>query len=152
MTNPALITARLMAANVVRDRAREKIGEYQTEVGPFAAWAPLSEMTMADRAAQGYPDNNPILRSGELRDSYNVAQEGEAVGVGSELGKALGHEVGVPVNPIPGLGPIPPRPILGPALIESEKKIEELIGPYLFKSIFFAIHQSAGRSIPHEVA
>jgi hypothetical protein len=31
-------------------------------------WAPLADATKADRVAQGYPADEPLLRSGEMRD------------------------------------------------------------------------------------
>ena len=57
------------SAQLVEKRAKEKIGEYQEQSGEFIAWPELAESTKADRVKQGYTENDPGLRSGEMRDS-----------------------------------------------------------------------------------
>src|SRR5580692_4771055 len=67
------------AAKLIERRAKKKIGEYQEQAGPFIAWPELAESTKADRARQGYPEDEPLLRSGEMRDSIeHVVIDNEA--------------------------------------------------------------------------
>jgi phage gpG-like protein len=93
------------AARMIEHRAKEKIGEYQEQAGPFIAWAELAESTKADRARQGYPDDEPLLRTGELRDSIeHFVADGEAH-IGSNNDIAVYQELGTEH--------IPPRSFLG---------------------------------------
>ena len=71
------------AAKIVRDNAKGRIGDYQDHVGPFKAWAPLAESTKADRVAKGYPEDEPLLREGVLRDSIEADSRGNTALVGS---------------------------------------------------------------------
>jgi hypothetical protein len=56
-------------AKEIQERAKGKIGEYQPASHGFDAWASPAQSTMDQRVSAGYPANNPLLRSGELRDS-----------------------------------------------------------------------------------
>src|SRR4051794_36413616 len=98
------------AAVVVEKRAKEKIGEYQDQAGPFIAWPELADATKADRVNQGYPEDEPGLRSGEMRDSIeHVVVDSEAQ-VGSNDDKLVWFELGTSKQP--------PRSVLGGAVIE----------------------------------
>src|SRR5690348_1384126 len=81
-------TTLVEGAEVIAKDARDKLGHYQGEVGPYPAWAPLSPSTQADRVAKGYTPNDPLLRSGDLRDSITVREvpEGARIGVFAESG------------------------------------------------------------------
>lgn len=103
----------------IRDRAKEKIGEYQSSSHGFDAWAPLAQSTMDQRVSKGFPANNPLLRSGELRDSITMRSDGNGVIIGSPLDIALYQENGTEH--------IPPRPFLGPAAGEVMDSAPELI-------------------------
>lgn len=99
--------------------ARGKIGYYQAAVPPFRAWAPLADSTMDEKTNAGYaPPDNPLLRTGEMRESIkhgaaSVAPNGSAVAViGSDDPKAMMHEFGT--------SRMPPRPFIGAAMIEVE--------------------------------
>src|SRR3954469_19854677 len=61
------------AAKIVQDEARAEVGHYQEGVGDFIAWPELADATKEDRLRKGYTENDPLLRSGELRDSIEVA-------------------------------------------------------------------------------
>lgn len=83
MTRQAAVALELHAglvevANNVRDTARQELGTYQKAIGPFPAWAQLKEETQVERVRQGYTANDPLLRSGEMRDS--VHREVSALG------------------------------------------------------------------------
>lgn len=106
-------------AVVIEKRAEGKFGTYQTSVGPFGAWEPLAESTKADRVASGFTPDDPLLRSGSLRDSIqHQVSHLEAV-IGSPDARMAYQELGT--------DKIPPRPVLGPAAVESKKEIEKIV-------------------------
>jgi hypothetical protein len=78
----------------VTTAAKDKIGEYQSQAGPFAAWAPLTESTKADRVRGGFSEDNPELRTGALRDSIEYVVVPPEVIIGSPLDIALWQELG----------------------------------------------------------
>ncbi|UXO70831.1 hypothetical protein [Pantoea dispersa] len=100
----------------IEETAKEEIGIYQPAYGPFDAWAPLAESTKADRVRQGYSEDEPLLRSGELRDSIGSEVVGLAAIVGTKSEIGLWQEVGT--------AHIPPRPFIGPAYV---RKIDLLL-------------------------
>jgi len=100
----------------IEETAKEEIGVYQPAYGPFDAWAPLAESTKADRVRQGYSEDEPLLRSGELRDSIQSEVVGLAAIVGTKSEIGLWQEVGT--------DRIPPRPFIGPAYL---RKIDPLM-------------------------
>ncbi|MER5029659.1 hypothetical protein [Pantoea anthophila] len=101
----------------IEETAKEEIGVYQPAYGPFDAWVPLSESTKADRIRQGYSEDEPLLRSGELRDSIQSEVVGLAAIVGTKSEIGVWQEVGTEH--------IPPRPFIGPAYL---RKIDPLMG------------------------
>lgn len=123
---PALHAGLVQVANRVRDAAKAKIGEYQEESGPFPAWEPLAASTLEEKERLGFsPPDNPLLRTGEMRDSISATVVGRDAIVGSTSDKALWHELGTKH--------IPPRPFLGPAAHEQQHFIERLIGRAFYK-------------------
>jgi HK97 gp10 family phage protein len=111
------------AAKSIEKRAKEKIGEYQNEAGQFVAWAELAESTKQDRERQGYPDDEPLLRTGELRDSIEHKVIGLVAHVGSNSDVAVYQELGT--------SKMPPRSFLGGAAHEKAPEIVEMIGENL---------------------
>ncbi|MGH8299400.1 MAG: phage virion morphogenesis protein, partial [Steroidobacteraceae bacterium] len=105
---------------MVAHTAREKIGEYQDAEGPFPEWAPLAEATVEDRIAKGFSADEPLLRTGDLRDSISHAVEGLEVAVGSTSDIAVYQELGTER--------IPPRPFLGPAVYQNGGHIVAALG------------------------
>ncbi len=103
-------------AEEIEAAAKEELGVYQPATGPFNAWDPLADSTMNDRINQGYPADEPLLRSGELRDSIQHEVQGLAAIVGTKSPIGLWQEVGT--------DRIPPRPFIGPAYI---RKIDGLL-------------------------
>lgn len=108
------------AAVMVEKRAKEKIGEYQEQVGPFIAWPELAESTKADRAKQGYTEDEPLLRSGEMRDSIEHTVQGNVAQIGSNSDIAVYQELGTEH--------IPPRSFLGGAAAETVPTLLEMTG------------------------
>ncbi|MEJ7685622.1 MAG: hypothetical protein WKG52_00730 [Variovorax sp.] len=98
--------------------AKSRFGTYQDGEGGFPAWANLAPSTVDDRLRKGFTPDDPLLRTGGLRESV------VAVAVGNE---------GVVASPDPvmlyqeqGTSKIPPRPVLGPAGFNSKKTVAPL--------------------------
>lgn len=108
------------AARLVEKRAKEKVGEYQEQAGPFIAWPELAESTKADRVRQGYTEDDPGLRSGEMRVSIEHTVQGPEAQVGSHDDKLVWFELGTSKQP--------PRSVLGGAAVESLPRILEIVG------------------------
>lgn len=107
-------------AQRIEKTAKAEIGHYQAAIGPFPAWSELAESTKADRLAQGYTENDPLLRSGELRDSYEHEVHGVEAVIGTKDDKGLWQELGTPTTP--------PRPVLGPAVEYNHAAIKRILG------------------------
>jgi phage gpG-like protein len=105
-------------AERIEHTAREKFGHYQPEVGPFEAWQELAEFTKQDRVAKGFAENDPLLRTGELRDSIGRAVRGFEAVIGSTSDISVYQELGT--------NRMPPRPFLGPAVIQNEEGIRAI--------------------------
>ena len=103
--------------------AKSKLGEYQT------GWPQLHESTQSEREELGFPANEPLLRSGDLRGSIRVTvrplTHGGDVYIGSNEAQARMMELG---GPTPFGGYVPPRPYLAPALVEQEKHVAKKVG------------------------
>ena len=96
-------------ADIVKQDAQVKIGVYQEAAGQFPAWAPLADSTVADRISKGFSPLEPLLRTGELRDSIETHVEGAEATVGSASMIALYQEQGHRANPaaaVPGPGAV----------------------------------------------
>ena len=107
-------------AKLVKKRAKAKLGEYQEQAGPFAAWAALADSTVADRERQGYAGDEPLLRTGALRDSIEHVVAGGVAQVGSNSDIAVYQELGTKHTP--------PRSFLGGAAVESLDEVKAVLG------------------------
>lgn len=117
----------LEAANIVQKAAKARMGEYQDGVAGWPAWANLAQATVEDRLRKGFTPDDPLVRSGELRDSIAVSHVGTEAVVGSPEMVLYWQETGTQPgtwgkNATSG---IPPRPVLGPAGYLSKQKIGE---------------------------
>ncbi len=121
-------------ALLVEAAAKESIGHYQPEVGPFVEWAVLADATLADKRSKGYADDrgdNPLLRTGEMRDSINSFSAGKEFLVGSSDPVLVWQERGT----ADARFPIPPRPVLGPALYKNAPVIVDMLGVSIEKTL-----------------
>ncbi|WOJ89848.1 hypothetical protein RZS28_00595 [Methylocapsa polymorpha] len=110
------------ACTVLEESAKGAIGTYEF------GWPQLAESTQEDRARLGYPPNEPLLRTGELRDSikHEVASGNEGyVGTNSPIAKYQEF----------GTIKIPPRPFLGGALAAKGEEVAECFGGALKATI-----------------
>lgn len=110
-----------VTAKLLKD-TRATMGVYQSGEGPFSDWAALAPATKQDRVARGFTADEPLLRTGELRDSYYKQVQGLEGGVGSDLDKALGMEIGDPIKRVPA------RSTLGLTFAKTEKRLFERFG------------------------
>lgn len=108
------------AARAVEKRAKEKIGEYQEQIGPFIAWPELAESTKEERLKLGYTENDPGLRSGEMRDSIEHQVHAPEAHVGSNDDKLVWFELGTSKQP--------PRSVIGGAAVEKSDEIMKIVG------------------------
>ncbi len=115
-----------MVVEDIKETAKEELGVYQPAVGSFNAWAVLTDATQSGRSRLGYTPNDPLLRSGELRESIESEVVGLAAIVGTKDIKGLWQEVGT-VH-------IPPRPFIGPAYVRKLDTLHEAIGVALYHS------------------
>lgn len=112
--------ARLLALEaigaIVEAEAKKAIGTYDFD------WPQLAESTQHDRERKGFAPNEPLLRTGELRNSisHQVVSDHE-VEIGSDSKVALWQELGTAT--------IPPRPFLLPSwfYVEGNGAIREII-------------------------
>jgi hypothetical protein len=116
---------------LIEDRAKEVIGTY------IFNWPQLAQSTQEQRVALGFSANEPLLRTGELRDSIGHLVEGNVGYVGTNDPVAKYHEYGTTK--------IPPRPFLAGALAATEGEI-----PKIFGSLVSAAMRGGGREY-HEL-
>lgn len=107
-------------AKLIEQTAKDEIGFYQSATGPFPAWADLAESTEQEKARLGYPLNAPLERTGKMRDSIKSESNGHEAIIGSQEETLVYHEFGTEK--------MPPRPVLGPAVVMNERKIKRIIG------------------------
>lgn len=116
------------AAKTVRDEAKSAPGNYQGAAGDTPAWASLSPATQAERISKGFSADDPLLRTGELRDSIDYAVDGQTAVVGSTSEYAAAHEMGT--------ANIPQRSFLAGAAYRKADEVAEDVGAFVFTRVF----------------
>ena len=115
------------AAKLIEREAKAEIGIYQGPAGPFAAWRPLAQATREDRVRKGYTPNDPLLRTGDLRDSItHEVGEREAV-IGSDNQIAVYQELGTRA--------IPARSFLGGAAVRKSDEVAAILGRHAMAAL-----------------
>jgi hypothetical protein len=104
----------------VKKRAKAKIGNYQDAAPPFAGWAELADATKEDRLRQGFTENDPGLRTGDMRESIGHKVHGNEVTIGSNDDKLVWFELGTEKQP--------PRSVLGGAMAEEMPRLKQILG------------------------
>ncbi len=104
---------------VIMREARDEIGKYQGAAGPFAPWKELAAMTKAERVELGFSENEPLLRTGGLRDSIGLTAGDGHAEVGSDSDIAVDQELGT--------RRIPPRSFLGGAAVRKEAEVVDIM-------------------------
>lgn len=123
------------AAVVLETEAKGEIGVYQEDAGPYSAWPQLADATQAERVAKGYSADEPLLRSGDLRDAitHEVEASHAIVGVPDDGDGALGVIAAVMEN---GSSRVPPRPIFGPAAFRKGEEAARAAGGEMAHRLF----------------
>ena len=105
------------------EKAREKIGHQQE------GWAPLAPSTEAEKVRQGYPEDAPLLRTGELRDSISsrVVEGDTAVDIGSTDKVSKLHEFGTVK--------MPPRPVFATLVQENHEMATRIVAKWAARSM-----------------
>ncbi len=126
------------AARIVQREAKAELGTYQrANTGPFGPWPELADATKRERAEKGFSENEPLLRTGALRDSITVAVRGHEAAIGSESEIAVYQELGTTGSAGSsmwgkvGRQHVPPRPFLGPAGFRKGEEAAKLIGAHV---------------------
>lgn len=127
----------------VEKRAKEEVGHYQQAVGPFPAWQQLADSTKADRVAQGYTENDPGLRSGDMRGSIGHQVHGHEALIGSNDEHLVYFELGTSKQP--------PRPVLGPAVEYSHAFIRKALGGAAVAGVLGTTSIPASLQYDHDV-
>ena len=121
-------------AKIVHEEARDRIGTYQGAAGPFGAWPQLAQSTQDERVREGYSPNDPLLRSGDMRDSLEWNASPFQANIGSDSPVAKAQELGDGDD-------LPARSFLGGAAYSKEEEVvdkvrQELVAAYIIGSIF----------------
>lgn len=135
---PAVEGALKEGAPLIAGIARKKLGEYQPAVAGFGysfpAWEDLAQSTLDDKERNGWPSPSPLLREGQLRESIEAAAVGYTLAVGTNDPVAKWQEYGT--------SKMPPRPFIGPALIEGIPIVGKLIARAMVR--IFGASSNAG--------
>lgn len=117
------------AATRVENEAKRVIGTYDY------GWPQLALSTQLQREQQGYNANDPLLRTGELRDSiqHYVDEDRGVAYVGSNNPIAAYQELGTAT--------IPPRSFLGGAARAKQAEIVEMTGAAMYRVMVGRIDQ-----------
>jgi len=117
----------------IEQRAMEKLGTYQP------GWPQLESSTQAERISLGFAPNDPLLRSGLLKDTIQGVVEpmncGYRVVVGSDAPQARIQELGGVNSGRPGAKDLPPRPYLAPSVVEAEDAIQQSVALSIAREI-----------------
>ncbi len=104
----------------IENTAKSEFGIYQPAIGPFDEWPDLADSTQQERVRLGFNPDDPLLRTGELRDSIEHRT--------AELETSIGSDSDIMVWQEFGTERIPPRPVLGPAAERNTEFIQAELG------------------------
>lgn len=107
------------ASKVILIEAKSELGRYQPAAGSSPAWAALSQSTMDERVSKGFSADEPLLRTGHLRDSIERHFDEHQAVIGSDDPYAIVHEMGSMF--------VPPRPFLAGAVYRKENEVEDAV-------------------------
>lgn len=100
--------------------ADEYYNKVTSIIGDNAKLRPLEQSTQDERVKHGFTPNDPLLRTGDLRNSIEKVHGVMSSGVGTSNPKMLYHEYGF-INFKTGAS-VPPRPAFQIALNETQTK------------------------------
>lgn len=126
LTNGVMTVSRVQqsameqACRVIEAEAKRELGTYQDGAGSFVAWAELADSTKDQRVALGFSENEPGLRTGEMRDSIRHQATPELGVVGSDDENLVYFELGTSKQP--------PRSVLALAALHTGEKVAKILG------------------------
>jgi len=109
-------------AQKIEETAKAEIGTY---VGN--KWPELSELTQYARSKAGFPPNDPLLMTGELRDSISHVVGAMEAEIGSTSKIMVWQEMGT--------DRIPPRPVLLPAAEKNMPNMARILASLIAKGL-----------------
>ena len=115
---------------LIEKEARRVIGTYDY------GWKQLAESTQSDRESHGYEPDEPLLRTGALRDSIRYTVGHNEVTIGSDSQIARWQELGT--------SRIPPRPFLSGAAHQKMPEVLHIIGDAVVSAISGTNKSGAG--------
>lgn len=116
---------------IIEEEARRVIGTYDY------GWPQLKPATQAQRVRLGFPANEPLLRTGELRDSISHAVEGDVGYVFSTSRIAVYQELGT--------AHIPPRSFLRGAANAKAVEVAQALQMNAVQAFISALRNQPGR-------
>lgn len=116
-------TAMEEACALIEESAKHAIGTYEF------GWPQLAKSTQQERVRLGFSANEPLFRTGELRNSikHEVSRDGHIGFVGTDVPYAKYHEFGTST--------IPARSFLGGALAQNEERIKRIFAERAYTAI-----------------
>ena len=109
-----------VAAIAVEKEAKNELGTYQRgNNGPFEDWSELKDSTKKDRVNKGFTENDPGLRTGEMRAHIQHEVSGHAAAVGSDDEILEWFELGTEKQR--------PRSVLGVAAVHKTNEVVDAI-------------------------
>jgi hypothetical protein len=116
--NSAVEKGLYVAAEFLNEKAKEMFGHYQD------GWDELTQATRKDRVKKGFTENDPLYRTGDLKEHSKFSVEGRRAVVGNTSQIMVYQEKGTMSTGWHGAKGIPPRPVY---LIVYHKHKEEAI-------------------------
>ena len=98
-----------VGAMIIEAEAKHEMGRYQDAAGPFVEWRLLAVRTVEDRIRKGFTPDDPLYRTGSLRQSIEHKVIGDTAHIGSDDIRARLLEMGD--------NRVPPRSYLGGAAV-----------------------------------
>lgn len=119
----------LKACRLVQKTAKSYIGHYDHPGG----WAQLAQATQEDRVRRGFAANEPLLRTGDLRDSIQVDAPHRN---GAEVFGYVFSNSAIARYQELGTVSIPPRPFLSTAAMEMTPQVHAILARAFFAARF----------------
>lgn len=111
------------AARIVEDEAKRVIGTYDAR----PTWKQLAEVTQEERSRKGFSPNEPLLRTGTLRDSIQHTVRDDEAQIGSNEDRAVAQELGT--------SKIPPRSFLVSSVVRKKDQIAKALTDPVVKTL-----------------
>lgn len=122
------------AGKLVEGQAKDYLGTYNAQYP--TVWLELADSTKKDRVSKGFPADEPLLRTGAMRDSIHHTATHNEAHIGSDSQIAVWHELGT--------SRFVPRPFLEPALKEKTPEVLKTIGDVVHGKLTGSARETSG--------